>query len=409
MNTESPEQQPANPPTETPKDWRCYHCDEVFKDKVSAGQHFGPYECSTPACQIDTDHLRQLESQLSKYREEDTDLHREIHRLQSEHHSALMRAEESGYAKGLKDYAAIDQQLQTARQTIAALEIKINQLSIVLAAAKIEDETARQTVERLEKSEETLIDERDDAESAIADAYIAVTDLVPEWSNVFGFRDAKNEIEETVTQLKSDLAKAKESAVAANLNLARRNVDLAKVTKERDEAVKINNSLMRRRSMNPQMDNSHVCEVELLKVKGERDQKEQDLATLRTNLQAATSLINQAADVLAYAGSAEVQSQEWVRRAAKIESGLTDFLQSTATPSAQPAEKWISVSERLPEQWEDVFVATNSGGRFIGIYRPACPDQPWQDQNGEHPIDGVTHWMPLMPLPQPPQIKEGGV
>lgn len=85
------------------KIWRCFHCDEVFRGALRASLHFGNYQNATPACQIDAAHLRELEKQLARYREEDTDLHRQIHRLQSEHGAALRRAEESGYAKGLQD------------------------------------------------------------------------------------------------------------------------------------------------------------------------------------------------------------------------------------------------------------------------------------------------------------------
>ena len=85
------------------KQWRCFHCDEVFTDSQKAMQHFGPKQCCTPACCISAETIRGMESQLSQFREEDTDLHREICRLKTEHNLALQRAEESGYAKGLKD------------------------------------------------------------------------------------------------------------------------------------------------------------------------------------------------------------------------------------------------------------------------------------------------------------------
>jgi predicted HAD superfamily Cof-like phosphohydrolase len=34
------------------KEWRCFHCDEVFTDASCARRHFGRDEGSTPACQI---------------------------------------------------------------------------------------------------------------------------------------------------------------------------------------------------------------------------------------------------------------------------------------------------------------------------------------------------------------------
>ena len=73
------------------KIWRCYHCDEVFTDRTSA------------ACQISEQEIRKMEDELRHYRNEDTQLHREIARLHGEHQIALRRAEESGYAKGWTD------------------------------------------------------------------------------------------------------------------------------------------------------------------------------------------------------------------------------------------------------------------------------------------------------------------
>ena len=63
--------------------WRCFHCDELFSDKHQARLHFGDVgyygAYGTPACCVDAAHLRDLEKQLSKYRNDDTDLHRQIH------------------------------------------------------------------------------------------------------------------------------------------------------------------------------------------------------------------------------------------------------------------------------------------------------------------------------------------
>ncbi|ENF9604612.1 ead/Ea22-like family protein [Salmonella enterica] len=50
-------------------------------------------------------------------------------------------------------------------------------------------------IAELERSETQLINERDDAESALNDAYKAVMGQAPEWSNWFSFADAIDEIE----------------------------------------------------------------------------------------------------------------------------------------------------------------------------------------------------------------------
>lgn len=83
--------------------WRCFHCDEVFTDHEAAVLHFGRSEHHEAGCTIDLAAFREMERLVSRYRDEDTDLHREIHRLRSEHSIALRREEEKGYARGLAD------------------------------------------------------------------------------------------------------------------------------------------------------------------------------------------------------------------------------------------------------------------------------------------------------------------
>lgn len=56
-------------------------------------------------------------------------------------------------------------------------------------------EAAEKRIAELERSETQLINERDDAESALNDAYKAVMGQAPEWSNWFSFADAIDEIE----------------------------------------------------------------------------------------------------------------------------------------------------------------------------------------------------------------------
>ena len=85
------------------KSWRCFHCDEVFTDRAAALEHFGSSTLDEPACQTDAARLRTLEKELRRYRDEDTDLHRQVEHLTTEHQTALRREEEMGYARGLRD------------------------------------------------------------------------------------------------------------------------------------------------------------------------------------------------------------------------------------------------------------------------------------------------------------------
>ncbi|ECX9020775.1 ead/Ea22-like family protein [Salmonella enterica] len=65
-------------------------------------------------------------------------------------------------------------------------------------------EAAECRIEELEHSETQLINERDAAESALADMYQAATGERPEWSNMFGFADAVDVVEERLATLEAN-------------------------------------------------------------------------------------------------------------------------------------------------------------------------------------------------------------
>jgi hypothetical protein len=89
------------------KSWRCFHCDEVFTDWGAARNHFGyTPDDGAPACRVEgglASQLYHLRLALAAYRSEDTDLHRKQRAMEAEHAVALRRAEEQGYAAGLRD------------------------------------------------------------------------------------------------------------------------------------------------------------------------------------------------------------------------------------------------------------------------------------------------------------------
>jgi hypothetical protein len=63
-----------------------------------------------------------------------------------------------------------------------------------------------------ERTELQLIDERDAAEEAMSQAYYLVTGRSPQWSNMFGYSEALEEIGDAITLLKESLKRA----IAAN-------------------------------------------------------------------------------------------------------------------------------------------------------------------------------------------------
>ncbi|MCO4934086.1 ead/Ea22-like family protein [Escherichia coli] len=64
-------------------------------------------------------------------------------------------------------------------------------------------EAAEKRIAELDKSEEQLINERDHAESALADMYFAATGDRPEWSNWFGFSDAVDAVVDRIADLEA--------------------------------------------------------------------------------------------------------------------------------------------------------------------------------------------------------------
>lgn len=85
------------------KRWTCVHCGEVFIDRATALEHFGPSEISFAACQIDIAEYRRMEEFTARCRAEDSDTDCAMYRMRAEHDAALRREEEAGYAKGLAD------------------------------------------------------------------------------------------------------------------------------------------------------------------------------------------------------------------------------------------------------------------------------------------------------------------
>lgn len=72
--------------------------------------------------------------------------------------------------------------------------------------------------------------------------------------------------------------------------------------------------------------------------------------------------------------------------------------------------RWVSVTERLPENVDDDVLVTDGEGCAVGYWRPDAQawdstDFGWLENRSEPPcgIHTVTHWMPLPPLPEPPK------
>lgn len=95
------------------RSWRCFFCDAVFTREQDAAEHFGELRTALPACQLKGSDLgllgiiREQESDLARFRAEDSDLVRVMQQMQSEHAENVRRAEEDGYGKAVRDMQAL--------------------------------------------------------------------------------------------------------------------------------------------------------------------------------------------------------------------------------------------------------------------------------------------------------------
>lgn len=96
------------------RQWRCFHCGDVFTSEQSARLHFGRDEDSKPACVIKAGAeqgllgaLREAEYAAADARraiaDESTDAAQAYYAQATRHAAALRNAEEAGYERGLAD------------------------------------------------------------------------------------------------------------------------------------------------------------------------------------------------------------------------------------------------------------------------------------------------------------------
>ena len=92
--------------------WRCFHCGEGFTKAQErwAREHFGRDQGADPVCLIRTagepallSAVRAAEDELTGYRAEDQRILRAMWAMQGDHRQALIREEQAGYDKGLRD------------------------------------------------------------------------------------------------------------------------------------------------------------------------------------------------------------------------------------------------------------------------------------------------------------------
>lgn len=93
--------------------------------------------------------------------------------------------------------------LERAQQHNKELQTKLDATEAVALALRDEVRGAEKRIAELDASETQLIEERDNAEEALADMYQAATGERPEWSNWFSFADAVDAVEQRLGELES--------------------------------------------------------------------------------------------------------------------------------------------------------------------------------------------------------------
>lgn len=109
-------------------------------------------------------------------------------------------AEQREYYEGvIADGSKRIAELESKNANLRTIAHEQNELAIRANLDSINDtvemDRLHKRIAELERSETQLIDERDNAESALNDAYKAVMGQAPEWSNWFSFANAIDEIE----------------------------------------------------------------------------------------------------------------------------------------------------------------------------------------------------------------------
>ncbi|HFZ8080105.1 TPA: ead/Ea22-like family protein [Salmonella enterica subsp. enterica serovar Potsdam] len=99
--------------------------------------------------------------------------------------------------------ALLDENIQLQREK-DAIEAVALALRDDMRQAREQLEATERSIAELERSETQLINERDAAESALSDMYQAATGERPEWSNMFGFADAVDVVEERLATLEAN-------------------------------------------------------------------------------------------------------------------------------------------------------------------------------------------------------------
>ncbi|EEW5727850.1 ead/Ea22-like family protein [Escherichia coli] len=274
-------------------------------------------------------------------------------------------------------------ELEAEEKTSAARLEALDRTHKMFQREQCRAEAAEKRIAELEKSEEQLINERDHAESALADMYFAATGNWPEWSNCFSFSDAVDAVVDRI----ADLEAKQPSPVVP-------------------EEVSTTHTMLP--AMNAQLmafgyvKGWNACRAAMLQ--GSQPVSQTYKLPVNTPCQDAPAHIwLQTAGVWPEDG--ELSELTWCSHNQHHDDTLYVRADLVNGNSPVTPDGWISCSERMPNDKQYVWCWGKSYGwtecdTFEGYY-DWSRNKWWAiTDDGEEPASKVTHWMTL---PEPPQ------
>ncbi|MBU5392718.1 ead/Ea22-like family protein [Shigella sonnei] len=274
-------------------------------------------------------------------------------------------------------------ELEAEEKTSAARLEALDRTHKMFQREQCRAEAAEKRIAELEKSEEQLINERDHAESALADMYFAATGDRPEWSNWFGFSDAVDAVVDRI----ADLEAKQPSPVVPEEKPIPNPLSMYAVDAVAAIAEVRGWNACRAAMLHSAEPASNHEELPLDYLQGQKDGLEWAAQLAEAN---------------------HPQTGDWLyddplELAKAIRKGpdMPEF----DGPTPVTPDGWISCSERMPNDKQYVWCWGKSYGwtecdTFEGYYDWSRNKWWAVTDDGEEPASKVTHWMPL---PEPPQ------
>lgn len=274
-------------------------------------------------------------------------------------------------------------ELEAEEKTSAARLEALDRTHKMFQLEQCRAEAAEKRIAELEKSEEQLINERDHAESALADMYFAATGDRPEWSNWFGFSDAVDAVVDRI----ADLEAKQPSPVVPEEKPIPNPLSMYAVDAVAAIAEVRGWNACRAAMLHSAEPASNHEELPLDYLQGQKDGLEWAAQLAEAN---------------------HPQTGDWLyddplELAKAIRKGpdMPEF----DGPTPVTPDGWISCSERMPNDKQYVWCWGKSYGwtecdTFEGYYDWSRNKWWAVTDDGEEPASKVTHWMPL---PEPPQ------